>query len=154
MLNGGSPFSRHIVLLPDEAIISPSPLDSEKLYPSLYLFSSFLILSSLFPLLLSASFCFFCSFFFPWLFGMCNNADMWLPVINAAVTGNWMGDCGNCASFPLEKLRLLFQLFARLCTVAVLVIISRVPSTCLRFCFPGADRGDCFQGAARLHRRR
>lgn len=86
--------------------------------------------------------------------GMCNNAAMRLPVINAAVTENWTGDCGNCASAPLEKLRLLFQLLGHLCAAAVLLIIGRVPSTCLCFCFPGADRGDCFQGAARLHRRR
>lgn len=58
--------------------------------------------------------------------GMCNNAAMWLPVISVAVTEYWTEDCGKCPSVPLEKLRLLFQLLAHFCTVAVLGIISRV----------------------------
>lgn len=73
------------------------------------------------------------------------------PVINMPVTENWTGDCGNRAGVPQEKLLLLFQPSAYLRTFAALVIMGRVPSTCLHFCFPGADRGDGFQGAAGLH---
>lgn len=132
MLNESSPFGRHIVLLPDEAIISPSPPDSGKLihlsiYAPLFFF---------FPLpshsLFASFFFFFCSIIWE---GTRNNATTRLPVISASVTENWMGHCGNCARVPLEKLRLLFQLLPHLCGAAVLVIIGRVPSMHLCFWF-------------------
>lgn len=62
MLSGGSPFVRRIVLPPDEAIISPSPTDFEKLYPSFY-YAPLFLLFSLVPTLIV------CLVFFVPLFG-------------------------------------------------------------------------------------